>query len=44
MFVELEHEIISTVILPLSQIQDGQLSVTGESRLTDRLDVTLTGP
>ena len=28
-FVEIGHEIISTVILPLPLIQEGQLSVTG---------------
>ena len=29
-FVEIDHEIISTVILPLPLIQEGQLSVTGK--------------
>ena len=32
--VEIDHEIISTVILPLLLIQEGQLSVTGESVCT----------
>ena len=30
-FVKIDHEIISTVILPLLLIQEGQLSVTGQS-------------
>ena len=29
-FVEIDHEIFSTVILSLSLIQEGQLSVSGE--------------
>ena len=29
-FVEIDHEIFSTVILPLPLIQEGQLSVSGE--------------
>ena len=29
-FVEIDHEIISTVILSLPLIQEGQLSVSGE--------------
>ena len=29
-FVEIDHEIISTVILPFLLIQEGQLSVTGK--------------
>ena len=29
-FVEIDHEIFSTVILSLPVIQDGQLSVSGE--------------
>ena len=29
-FVEIDHDIISTVILPLPLFQDGQLSVTSE--------------
>ena len=33
-FVEIYHEIISTVILPLPLIQEGQMSVSGESRCT----------
>ena len=33
-FVEIGHEIISTAILSLSLIQEGQLSVTGERMLT----------
>ena len=30
-FVQIDHEIFSTVLLPLPLIQEGQLSVTGES-------------
>ena len=33
-FVEIDHEIFSTVILPLPLIQDGQLSVSGERMCT----------
>ena len=33
-FVEIDHEIISAVILPLPLIQEGQLSVTGKSVCT----------
>ena len=33
-FVEIYHEIIPTVILPLPLIQEGQLSVSGESMCT----------
>ena len=33
-FVEIEHEIFSTVILPLPLIQEGQLSVSGERMCT----------
>ena len=29
-FAEIDHEIFSTVILPLPLIQEGQLSVSGE--------------
>ena len=29
-FVEIDHEIFSTVILSLSLIQEGQLSISGE--------------
>ena len=32
-FVEIDHEIFSTVILSLPLIQEGQLSVTGERAL-----------
>ena len=32
--IEIAHEIISVVILPLPLIQEGQLSVTGESMYT----------
>ena len=31
---EIDHEIFSTVILPFPLIQEGQLSVTGESMCT----------
>ena len=34
-FVEIGHEIISTAILALPLIQEGQLSVTGERMCTD---------
>ena len=44
-FVEIDHEIFSTVILSLPLIQEGQLSVSGETmctilvnRLEDRLE------
>ena len=40
-FVEIDHEIFSTVILPLPLIQEGQLSVSGEGMrtiLVDRLE------
>ena len=33
-FVEIDHEIFSTVILSLPLIQEGQLSVTGERMCT----------
>ena len=33
-FVEIDHEIFSTVILPLPLIQEGQLSVSGEGMRT----------
>ena len=33
-FVEIDHEIFSTVILSLSLIQEGQLSVSGERMCT----------
>ena len=33
-FVEIDHEIFSTVILSLPLIQDGQLSVSGERMCT----------
>ena len=33
-FVEIDHEIFSTVILSLPLIQEGQLSVSGESMCT----------
>ena len=33
-FVEIEHEIFSTVILSLPLIQEGQLSVSGEKMCT----------
>ena len=33
-FVEIDHEIFSTVILSLPQIQEGQLSVSGERMCT----------
>ena len=39
--METGHEIISMAILPLPLIQEGQSSVTGEVRLTDRLDMTV---
>ena len=32
--VEIDHEIFSTVILSLPQIQEGQLSVSGERMFT----------
>ena len=32
-FVEIEHEIFSTVILSLPLIQEGQLSVSGEKNV-----------
>ena len=34
LFVEIDHEIFSTVILSLPLIQDGQLSVSGERMCT----------
>ena len=40
-FVEIDHEIFSTVILSLPLIQEGQLSVSGERMCTilvDRLE------
>ena len=40
-FVEIDHELFSTVILSLSLIQEGQLSVSGErmcSTLVNRLE------
>ena len=33
-FVEIDHEILSTVILSLPLIQEGQLSVSGERMCT----------
>ena len=36
-FVEIGHEIISTAILSLPLIQEGQLSVTGEGMCTGKL-------
>ena len=33
-FVEIDHEIFSTVILSIPLIQDGQLSVSGERMCT----------
>ena len=33
-FMEIDHEIFSTVILPLPLIQEGQLSVSGERKCT----------
>ena len=33
-FVEIDHEILSTVILSLSLIQEGQLSVSGKRMYT----------
>ena len=33
-FMEIDHEIFSTVILSLPQIQEGQLSVSGERMCT----------
>ena len=33
-FVEIDHEIFSTVILSLPLIQEGQLSVSGEGKCT----------
>ena len=33
-FVKIDHELLSTVILPLPLIQEGQLSVSGESLCT----------
>ena len=33
-FVEIDHEIFSTVILSLPLIQEGQLSVSGERMIT----------
>ena len=33
-FVEIDHEIFSTVILSLQLIQEGQLSVSGERKCT----------
>ena len=33
-FVKIDHEIFSTVILPLPLIQEGQLSVSGERMCT----------
>ena len=33
-FVEIDHELFSTVILSLSLIQEGQLSVSGERMCT----------
>ena len=32
--MEIYHEIIYTIILPLSLIQEGQMSVSGESMCT----------
>ena len=42
--MEIDHEIFSTVILSLPQIQEGQLSVSGEKKCTilvDRLEDNL---
>ena len=36
-FVELDHVILSTIILHLPLIQEGQLSVTGESICTNNV-------
>ena len=33
-FVETDHEMVSTVILPLLLIQEGQLSIIGKSMCT----------
>ena len=33
-FVEIDHEIFSTVILPLPLIQEGQLSISGKRMCT----------
>ena len=33
-YMEIDHEIFSTVILPLSLIQEGQLSVSGKRMCT----------
>ena len=33
-FMKIDHEIISTIILPLPQIQEGQSKVIGESMCT----------
>ena len=44
LFVEIDHEIFSTVILSLPLIQEGQLSVSGERMCTilvNRLNVCL---
>ena len=37
-FVEIDHEIFSTVIPSLPLIQEGQLSVSGERMCTNRLE------
>ena len=37
-FVEIDHEIFSTVILSLPLIQEGQLSVSGERMCTIRVN------
>ena len=37
-FVEIDHEIFSTVILSLPLIQEGQLSVSGERMYTIRVN------
>ena len=39
-FMEIYHEIISMVILPLPLIEEGQMSVSGESRSTKYLLTT----
>ena len=37
-FVEIDHELLSVVILSLPLIQEGQLSVSGERILVNRLE------
>ena len=46
-FMEIDHEIFSTVILPLPLIQEGQLSVSGERMCTvlvNRLSIHVSLP